>query len=744
MKKAFTFIAAMLFGTASLFARPGYTKPVDVYQPDGTTVTLMMHGDEYLSYMSTTDGYTVVKGDDGYYRYAVRNGEGQLQATDYIAKNADSRTQEELAFLSAHSKMVQPTMSEGQRELKKMAENMYLDYSAKKPSGQRKAPPSIWPLIDYNNFKGLVVLVEFSDRKFTTEDPNSFYQRLTSEENLYDESKTFYPVAIEGSVRDYFRANSMGKFDPTFDVVGPVQIDMKSTDVKGKNFSVSILEKLIKKSLSKVDATVNFANYDLDNNGVIDMIYFVFAGYGSYVQGNNENYLWPHANDYSQYAKYYNWKYDGKYFGRYACSVEIQDYEALASQHVWLDGIGTMCHEFSHVLGLADHYDTDYEENGMSQTPDGWDIMAGGADNNYGLTPVGYNAFERYMLTFADEHILSVAGNYQLEPFATSNQYYEIKTGSLNDNFFIENRQKSGWDRFLPGHGLLIWRADTSTPSVWRSNSVNNKSQHNYFQLVQSVPGKGMNTEYTPFPGKANIVDVTANTTPALKSWYGKEAVLDLYDIAESDEGIITFLAGKDIYPIVTEDFEGLATTTADATDLEGKFCKWSLTNAVIDEVADDKGCGAHVVKLNRSGILESAIIKEPLRNISFKVWNGSVKVRLNVTYRQEGTDQWNYLTSSDGNTQETLAKNATETTFNYQTPQLPNCQIRITMLGTSNSATTYIDDVTMSYVNTETGISEIHDARHNPQPTYNLAGQKVNDVYRGLLINNGKKFIRK
>jgi hypothetical protein len=61
MKRLSLIIIAMLLATVSLMARPGCSKPVSVKQPDGTTVTLLMHGDEFRHFMTTTDGYTVAK-----------------------------------------------------------------------------------------------------------------------------------------------------------------------------------------------------------------------------------------------------------------------------------------------------------------------------------------------------------------------------------------------------------------------------------------------------------------------------------------------------------------------------------------------------------------------------------------------------------------------------------------------------------------------------------------------------------
>ena len=738
----------MLLCTATTWARPGYSKPVDVKQPDGTTITLLMRGDEFLSFMTTTDGYTVIKGSDGYYRYAELQDSG-LKATAFVARNPEARQQNELSFLASQKKNIHPEMSEKAKEWKANAAQMCA-YAYKPQLDGRRRAANIWDRINYSNFKGLVVLVNWNDRKFTMDNPQAFYQKLTSEKNLVDKTHSHYPVDINGSVRDYFYDNSMGIFDPTFDVVGPVDIDFSCTYPEPKdengNEKAGFYNRFIEISsaaLDKVNATVDFKDYDLNSDGVIDMVYFIFAGYGSYVQGNDYHLLWPHAQDMTSYSKWYGWRYDGKYVGRYACSVEIQDSQDYAEFRAWLDGIGTMCHEFSHVLGLADHYDTDYSDNGQADDPGVWDVMAGGADQNYGLTPVGYNAFERYILGFADDGIqtLDVAGDNQLEPFNTGNKFFLLKTGTKDDDFYIENRQKQGWDAFLPGHGMLVWRAETSNASVWSDNKVNNNANHMYFQLLKARPEKAMSSGYTPFPGLGNVTDLTSTSTPALLSWAGKEADMDLYDITENEDGTITFHAGKNLYESALEDFEAMAVTTADATEQPGVFCNWNLAKATIEQVADNLGNGLHVVKLQRNGTLTSSPLTRSIRNMSFKVWNGSQKIRLSVKYSTDGTS-WTTLTSIDGKQTIELAKNNTAT-LTYSTAISVGAQLQISMLGTSDKAVTYIDDIQVSLGNETTGISQHAISNQMSGAAYNLSGQKVSDSYKGLTIRNGKKSIK-
>ena len=193
MNRLLSICFLMLLGTTSLWACPAFPKPADVKQPDGTVLTLCLHGDEFLSFSTTIDGYTVVKGADGFYRYAEKNADGLLKATDVIARNPEARTAQEFSFLSARKKMVAPKMSENSRQMKEMAAQMCAPAYGNAVMGVRRAPGAIWQPINYDNFKGLVVLVEWNDCKFTVAEPQSFYQQLTNESHFSDTSREHYP-----------------------------------------------------------------------------------------------------------------------------------------------------------------------------------------------------------------------------------------------------------------------------------------------------------------------------------------------------------------------------------------------------------------------------------------------------------------------------------------------------------------------------------------------------------------------
>ena len=72
-------------------AVPADPTPVKVTQPDGTTLTISLHGDEFFHFTTTADGYTVLKNAAGYYTYARLDGD-RLVPGDRIARDAAQRS----------------------------------------------------------------------------------------------------------------------------------------------------------------------------------------------------------------------------------------------------------------------------------------------------------------------------------------------------------------------------------------------------------------------------------------------------------------------------------------------------------------------------------------------------------------------------------------------------------------------------------------------------------------------------
>jgi len=266
---------------------------------------------------------------------------------------------------------------------------------------------------------------------------------------------------------------------------------------------------------------------------------------------------------------------------------------------------------------------------------------------------------------------------------------------------------------------------------VWRNNTVNNDANHNYFEVLGSFPGSG------------NIIDLTSESTPALKSWAGQPAELDLYDIKE-EGGIVSFTAGKDVYTNVGEDFEQSELTTADATNVKGVWSYWNLANAVIASVAEEgQGGGQHVLKLLRSGTMTSAApFANGIRTLHFTINNGDAKIKFYFKYSTDGGNTWKNMVNKD------VARNKDQEFLIQDVPA--GSMIQFNMLSTVASAYCYIDNIVATFpdnvipspttaINAVTTVNEPQDV-----PTYNLAGQRVSPNTKGVVIRNGRKYVNK
>ena len=522
MKKLTLLLLALLINIGMAKAVPAHPRATKVLQPDGSYVTVKLHGDEWLNYNTTTDGYSIVKNADGYYVYAQLSN-GKLLPTTTVAHDADQRSAEEQRYVAGIDKWQVPEMNDNLAKAKNNIQAVQAQSLAQMRAGK----------YDYNNFRGLLILVEFNDMQFSREDYKDIIEGMVNDEDYTGYTGTNgRKVNFTGSVRDYFRDNSDGKFLPEFDVYGPVQIDYSQYDPRGtENFW-----DIVNAAANAADPIVNFSDYDRDGDGTVDMIYFIFAGYGANYSGNDSRLYWPHRSSFYGYARK-----DGVKLGDYASSVELYGWKNNPST-VTIDGIGTICHEFSHVLGLPDFYDSDYQESGgQSNDPGAWSVMAGGSYNNSGRNPVGYSLFERYAVGFAEPTVINGEGSYTLENITTCNTGYRINSSVRNEFFFLENRQKDKWNSYLPGHGMLVFRVDSTNTSVWRNNDVNANPAHNYYEMVRADGPKASASASNPFPGQKNVTELNNATTPAsLLTWAGKNTQWGLKNIVEKN-GVITF-----------------------------------------------------------------------------------------------------------------------------------------------------------------------------------------------------------
>ena len=254
------FLLVILVLASVVNAVPADPCVVTMRQPDGTYVNVVLHGDEWQSFYTTEDGYTIVMNSDGFFVYAFLE-KGKLKASQVVAHNASYRHQAEQSFLSGVSKYQVPEMT---------AQTARKRNEIKQKCGIRRCPAPNDPRFLSENFRGLVILVEFNDRKFSRDDSKAIFNDIINKENYtgFDEEE------YTGSVRDYFYDNSGGKFSPQFDIYGPYAIDYSQYDARYEEEGEwqDHYNELAMAAVNAVDADVNFQDYDGDDDGFVETV----------------------------------------------------------------------------------------------------------------------------------------------------------------------------------------------------------------------------------------------------------------------------------------------------------------------------------------------------------------------------------------------------------------------------------------------------------------------------------------
>lgn len=408
--------------------------------------------------------------------------------------------------------------------------------------------------------RALVILAEYADVKFSIPDPAEYYTAMLNLEGFDRDGAT-------GSAADYFAACSNGRFRPRFDVCGPLTLPEKQR-YYGSNTPTNdaLAYRMIIHACDSLAANgFDFTPYDTDGDGIIDNIYLIYAGNGE-SSGNlkDADTVWPHSWD-IQTAGGGKPIYSGLLLSHYACSSEL-----IANGMP--DGIGTFCHEFSHVIGLPDLYSTGA---GYAVTPDSWSCLDTGCHLNNSRTPALYSAFERMSLGWLDPTPIITEDDYTLSPLVTGNCAYIIRTERDKEFFILENRRLQGWDSYLAGEGMLVWHIDYDR-NAWTDNAVNTQSGHQRVDLVEAVSRATYKAKATdPFPGEGGISSFTAEatvTTPAFLSWSGANPGYPLTEIRD-DGTDIHFHAGQLASGIEDMDF---ATSSPTITGGEAIFISGS------------------------------------------------------------------------------------------------------------------------------------------------------------------------
>ena len=464
MKFVLSIFFSLLMSVMSLMAVPAYRKPFVVKQSDGTELTVILTGDESFHYHMTLDGKPLVKEANGDYSYATFSDEGRFVSTKQLAHNKDARSAIELSLLS----------SIDNEAMKSRISKSAASRSAKYRTAAKRAGSQIAPKGEVNV---AVLLVQFKDAKFT-------YTKQDVE-NILNTKDYVYKNEIAnsiGSARDYFIAQSDGKFKPNFLVTDIVTLDYNmayygANDKDGNDVKASYV---IKHGIEKANASFDFSKCDNNGDGEVEFVYCIYAGY-SEAHGAAENTIWPHQWQMSAECGIVT--VDGVKCDTYACSSELNLNEEYENDYGRiLNGIGTICHEFSHCLGLPDVYDVTYETSNFCM--DYWDLMDQGNYAAEGYVPVGYSAYQRDFCGWRDLVELTSGGKYSMDALTQGGIGYKIiNDANPKEYYILENRKKEDWDKGIFNEGMLVVHVDY-LETAWKNNQINVTADHPRYTII--------------------------------------------------------------------------------------------------------------------------------------------------------------------------------------------------------------------------------------------------------------------
>lgn len=555
--KKIKILLASFFAAGMMFAAPADPTLKKFVQPDGTTISVYLCGDENFAYYQTEDGVTLMRDAQGAF-YVAHMDQGALRISGVLAHDADNRSVAEQNFIQTHSQLTRDfalntlrTRQQARAE-RRAAENKRRAAARRAADKPEVFREGVAPGTYEGDKKGIVILVEFPDQKFQADHTREVYDDMMNKED-YDSGRG----ENYGSVSKYFREQSYNKLHVDFDVVGPYMmpnpVSYYGNDLDFGGGAVLLDPSAIEMVIEAIDQAdrngVDFSKYDWDSNGEVDQVVIIYSGIGQNDNGAPDWVIWPHEDSFISCQKTPP-VYDGVKINCYACSSELANY---GEPHI--DGIGIICHEFSHCLGLPDLYDT---AQGTQYGPFTWSLMNQGCYNT--LTsisadnPTGYMAYERMYAGWLNPTVLDEPTDItDMQPLTEKPEAYIIYNDRFkNEYYLLENRQLVGADKSNYGHGLLVSHVDYKK-EVWDLNAVNDELDHPRMQIIAA------DNEYRrqkrdrnliagdTYPGYTGNTELTDESVPAAtlfnynndgRKFMGKP----ITHISENDKGLVSFL----------------------------------------------------------------------------------------------------------------------------------------------------------------------------------------------------------
>jgi M6 family metalloprotease-like protein len=572
MRTFYSLLLLVFFLISHVFtanAVPAFPGLIQKKQPDGTTISVYLKGDEKVHWMESEDGYSLLYDGNHTVVYAVSDGEGMVPSSVEV-RNVSMRSASDEVFLKSISKKLKYSSAQI-NTLKSVWETVEKSAKEAVKSNQFRASTG--------KIYAICTLVDFPDIKFSKSN-NDF-------KNLMNQIGYGAATGDKGSVHDYYLETSYGKIDMEVTVAGPYTLSQKSTyygannpkDPSGSEYTSRVQQFAQEAAQKAFGDTINInpAKFDNDGDGYIDAFHIIYAGYGEEA-GAPDSTIWAHAYGFQQPLTFGS-NEKKKLLDIYSCSPELRDNSGNNITH-----IGVICHELGHIFGAPDFYDVDGTDNGGEFLGTGsWDLMASGSWNYDGACPAHINMYEEIQLGWVTPTVLNQKTTItNMASSATDAVAYRYDTSTSGEYFILENRQKKGFDSYVPGSGLLIYHVSVTDADI-SANTVNNKHPQKIYPVCASATSNptgtvasygNINSQGCPFPGTSGNTSFTDYTIPSAISWKGANTLKPVTEIKEQNSLISFNFMKPDAEPVTN-----LQTTVT------GQSIKLTWTKPVDDNV---------------------------------------------------------------------------------------------------------------------------------------------------------------
>lgn len=360
----------------------------------------------------------------------------------------------------------------------------------------------------------IVILVDFDDKPMRK-------SRKHFEDLFFSKN-----VVRTGSVREYFADVTNNLIDIQGEVVGPYRLPRMLKDyankASGTGEDFPNARTMAKDAAVMANPFVDFSKYDNDKDGYVDAFVVIHAGTGA-EENDSPDDIWSHK-----------WVLHGR--EPFVADKNINIYSYLTVPEDCK--LGVCAHELGHLLfGFPDLYDADYSSEGVGD----WCLMGAGSWNNKGLTPAHPSAWCKCQQGWVKTKMPKAnRKNVALKDVKDSNLVFSLwKNGDAsNEYFLLEHRQKTGYDKFLPASGLLIWHIN--------DNFSSNENEARYRVALIQADGKtdlekGKNSGDTGdcFPGSSANKNFDKDSTPSSRSHAGRDTNVAVNNIRKKEDKIL-------------------------------------------------------------------------------------------------------------------------------------------------------------------------------------------------------------